>query len=130
MLQQSQDQDPRLMDLYTFIGFQDKENKRPRFRVNTASEKYQHFFSGHIIVQTAPICPATFESDMIIEALFSLHSEWKAVGFSPVLRDLVNHSPICADPSRTVYIDFDATDKSKEQYGMKMFSVNAVNKNI
>ncbi|MCJ1402385.1 hypothetical protein MMC11_005605 [Xylographa trunciseda] len=127
---QSQDQDPRLMDVYTFVGYQDKENKRPRFRVNTASDKYQHFFSGHIIAQTAPICPATLESDMAIEALFSLHPEWKTAGFSPVLRDLVNHSPLCADPSRTVYIDFDATDKSKEQYGMKISSVNTANKNI
>ncbi|MCJ1472277.1 hypothetical protein MMC13_000924 [Lambiella insularis] len=127
---QSQDQDPRLMDLYTFVGYQDKESKRPRFRVNTTSDKYQHFFSGHIIAQTAPICPATLESDMAIEALFSLYPEWKTAGFSPVLRDLVNHSPICADPSRTVYIDFDASDKSKEQYGMKMSSVNAANKNL
>ncbi|KAI0124996.1 hypothetical protein BJ170DRAFT_673048 [Xylariales sp. AK1849] len=128
---QSQDhQDPRLMDLYSFVGYQDKKNKAPRFRVNTASDKYQHFFSGHIIAQTAPICPATLESDMAIEALFSLNPEWKTAGFSPVLRDLINHSPICADASRTVYIDFNATDDSKEQWTMKMFSVNAADKDI
>ena len=123
----SQDQDPRLMDMYTFVGYQDTEKKRLRFRVNTASDKYQHFFSGHIIAQTAPICPATLESDMAIEALFSLHPEWKTASFSPTLRDLVNHSPICADPSRTVYIDFEATDKSKEKYSMKISSVDAAN---
>lgn len=127
---QSQDQDPRLMDMYTFVGYQDKENKKPRFRVNVTSDKYQHFFSGHIIAQTAPICPATLESDMAIEALFSLHPEWKTAGFSPVLRDLINHSPICVDHSRTVYIDFDAHDKYSERYDMKMFSVNSDQKNI
>ncbi|KAG6361743.1 hypothetical protein INS49_009971 [Diaporthe citri] len=117
--------DPRLLDLFSFVEYRDKKSRKPRFRVNTASEKYQYYFSGHIIAQTAPICPATLESDMAIEALFSLHPEWRAAGLSPVVRDLVNHSPICANHSRVVYIDMDALDEEKVQWSLKMLSVSS-----
>ncbi|KAI1087105.1 hypothetical protein F5B19DRAFT_476760 [Rostrohypoxylon terebratum] len=126
---QKDQQDPRLLDMYSFVGYQGKNKERPRFRIHTESDKYQHFFSGHIIAQTAPICPATLESDLAIEALFSLHPEWKAAGFSPVVRDLINHSPICSNPSRAVYIDFDALDESAELWNMKFLSINAAANN-
>nr|APX43978.1 polyketide synthase [Pestalotiopsis microspora] len=118
-------QDPRLMDMFTFAGYQDEKAARPRFLINTASDKYQHFFSGHIIAQTAPICPATLESDMAIEALFSLYPELKAERLSPVLRNLVNHSPICSNTSRAVYIDFDAIKNTKSQWDFKLCSASA-----
>lgn len=119
-------QDPRLLDLFSFVEYRDKKKRKPRFRVNTASEKYQHFFAGYIIAQTAPICPTTLESDMAIEALCSLHPEWKATGLSLVLRDLVNHSLICAkNRSRVVYIDMDALDEQKMQWSMKIISISA-----
>ncbi|XXG95999.1 hypothetical protein Hte_002276 [Hypoxylon texense] len=129
---QDRDQeDPRNLDLFSFVAYQDKKKRKPRFQINTLSQKYNHFFAGHVIAQTAPICPATLESDMAIEALFSLFPEWKVAGLSPVLRDLVNHSPICANPSRAVYIDFEALEDSQRQWGMKMFSVNATtNKDV
>ncbi|KAI4871010.1 hypothetical protein F4820DRAFT_985 [Hypoxylon rubiginosum] len=123
-------EDARKLDLFSFVAYQDKKKKRkPRFQVNTLSDKYNYFFAGHVIAQTAPICPATLESDMAIEALFSLFPEWKAAGMSPVLHDLVNHSPLCANPSRAVYIDFEALDDSQRQWGMKMFSANAAANN-
>lgn len=119
-------QDARLLDIISFVEYRDKKNRKPRFRVNTESDKYQRFFSGHIIAQTAPICPATLESDMAIEALFSLYPEWRATGLSPVLRDLVNHSPICAsNGSRIVYVDMNALDEEKMQWSIKILSVNA-----
>ncbi|KAI0009527.1 hypothetical protein F4779DRAFT_368622 [Xylariaceae sp. FL0662B] len=127
---QHQDQDPGRSGLFSFVAYQDKKKrKKPRFQVSTLSDKYNRFFAGHVIAQTAPICPATLASDMAIEALFSLHPEWKAADLSPVLRDLVNHSPICADPSRAVYIDFKALDDSQKQWAMKMFSINATANN-
>ncbi|KAK8077077.1 hypothetical protein PG996_003247 [Apiospora saccharicola] len=132
ILGREEEVDPRKLDLFTFVGYQDGQKKKPRFRVNTQSDKYNHFFAGHIIAQTAPICPATLESDMAIEALFSLHPEWKAEGegLSPGLRKLVNHSPICADPSRAVYIDFEALDHpDQKKWSMKMVSVNPAAKN-
>lgn len=93
------------------------------------SDKYNRFFAGHVIAQTAPICPVTLASELAIEALFSLHPGWKAAHLSPVLRDLVTHSPICANPSRVVYIDFEALDDSQRHLGMEMFSVHATANN-
>ncbi|KAI1171386.1 hypothetical protein F4777DRAFT_593828 [Nemania sp. FL0916] len=122
-------QDSRSLDLFSFAEYRNNKNQKPRFRINTASEKYQHFFSGHVIAHTAPICPATLESDMAIEALFSLYPERRADGFCPVLQDLVNHSPICANGSRTVYIDADALDEECLLWGIKMLSVNTVSGN-
>ncbi|KAI0165341.1 hypothetical protein GGR52DRAFT_558385 [Hypoxylon sp. FL1284] len=123
--QQHQGQDLRKLDLFSFVAYQDKKRQKPRFKINSSSDEYNRFFAGHVIAQTAPICPATLVSDMAIEALFSLHPEWKAAGFSPVLRNLVSHSPICANPSRGVYMDFEALDDSQKQWGMSTFSVNA-----
>ncbi|RMZ82270.1 hypothetical protein DV738_g1891, partial [Chaetothyriales sp. CBS 135597] len=114
----------KTLDLFTFVGYQDKKNKKPRFRVNRESDKYSYYFSGHVIAQTAPICPATLESDMAIEALFSLHPAWKTEGLLPVVHDLVNHSPICADASRVVYIDYAPLEASM-QWAVTMLSVNA-----
>ena len=42
------------------------------------TKKYEDFVSGHLIVETAPICPATLEVDMAIEALMSIRPELAA----------------------------------------------------
>ncbi|KAI0973119.1 hypothetical protein F4678DRAFT_427984 [Xylaria arbuscula] len=112
------------LDLFSFVTYLDKKKSKPRFQINTLSQKYNHFFAGHVIVQTAPICPATLQSGMAIEALFSLFPEWKIAGIFPVLHGLVNHSPICADRSRAVYMDFEALNETQRQWSMKMFSVS------
>jgi len=131
---QQQGQDEKFIGLWTFVEYQGedtKENKnknggtRPRFRINTESDKYKSFVSGHLIAQTAPICPATLEVDMAIESLFSLHPDWKANGLLPVVHNMVNHAPICVDPSRAVFLDFDAQDDNRTLWDWKIVSVNA-----
>ncbi|KAJ2976211.1 hypothetical protein NUW58_g8142 [Xylaria curta] len=119
----------RSLDLFSFIEYRDNKNRKPRFRINTASDTYRRFFLGHVIAQTAPICPATLESDIAIEALFTLYPERRADGFCPVLQDLVNHSPICANSSRTVYMDVDALDGENLLWSVKIFSVNTASGN-
>ncbi|KAJ5309200.1 hypothetical protein N7508_004579 [Penicillium antarcticum] len=116
-------QDPRTQPLWDFVGFQDGEKEKPRFRINTESDKYNSFVLGHIIAQTAPICPGTLECDIVIEALYSLESEWKSGGWGPVVRDMTNHSPICKDPSRTVYLDLTPLNKKRTQWSFQIFSV-------
>ncbi|ROW11935.1 hypothetical protein VPNG_05279 [Cytospora leucostoma] len=105
-------QEEKGIGLWTFEGYQSAEKGgcRPRFRINTDSNKYKCFMSGHLIVQTAPICPATLEVDMAIEALFSLHPDWKVSNMQPVVLGMLNHAPLCVDPSRTVWLDFEAID--------------------
>lgn len=125
-----QDQDdPKTLGLWTFVGFQDsstkKKTKLARFRINTTSDKYQRLFATHVIAQTAPIAPATLEIDMAIETLFSLNPDWRSNGFSPVVRDMLSHSPICADSTRVYYIDLEPLNKAETEWHCTIHSVGA-----
>ncbi|GAM82792.1 Beta-ketoacyl synthase [Dothideomycetidae sp. 11243] len=130
---QQEHDDPKTMRMWTFMGFQDptvrtisnKKTKLARFRINTSSDKYQRLFATHVIAKTAPICPATLEIDLAIETLFSLNPQWRPRGFSPMIRDLGSHSPICADWSREYYIDFEPLNKAETEYSFVIYSVGS-----
>ncbi|KAK8115534.1 hypothetical protein PG984_012036 [Apiospora sp. TS-2023a] len=125
---QQQQVDPSTLDMWTFLGFQDRKKKQPklaRFRINTASAKYQRLFATHVIAKTAPIAPATLEIDIAIETLFSLNPEWRAHDFSPIVRDMQSHSPICADPSREYYLDLEPLNKTETAWNWIIHSVGS-----
>ena len=84
---QAEGPEAKPLTLWDFVGYQDKDRNKARFRINTGSDEYQSFFTGHLIAQTAPICPGTLECDIAIEALFSLHPDWAEEGMLPVMRD-------------------------------------------
>lgn len=111
--------------LYTFVGYQGEEKRSARFRVNTMIKKYEEFVSGHLIAQTAPICPATLEVDITIEALWSLRPDLKSAGLQPEIRDVENLAPICIDPSRMVWLDLQATTADFQAWDWQMTSANA-----
>ncbi|KAK3681621.1 hypothetical protein B0T22DRAFT_299376 [Podospora appendiculata] len=115
--------DPTTLGLWHFVGYQDRNNKKARFRINTGSEEYRSFVLAHVIAQTAPICPGTLECDMVIEALFSLAPGSREAGVQPEVRDMINHTPICVDPTRIFYIDLSALDKKHTQWGVHIFSI-------
>ncbi|KAK4244508.1 hypothetical protein C7999DRAFT_35113 [Corynascus novoguineensis] len=94
--------------LWSFLGYEDAKERTARFLVNTNSQKYKDFVSGHWIANTAPICPATLEVDMVIEALMSIRPDLKAAGLLPSIQNMQNHAPICVDPSRQVFIVYEA----------------------
>lgn len=109
--------------LWDFVGhYQEKS----RFRINTESDPYQHLSGGHVIAQTASICPGTLEHEIIVGTLFSLHLDWAEQGMLPVLHNLTGEAPICDDPSRVVYIDLWALDSNKEsrKWGVRIFSID------
>lgn len=119
--------DPKTLGIWTFVGYQDQKSPKKRlarFRINTASDQYQRYFATHVIAQTAPICPATLEIDMAIEALFSLNPDWRPAGFSPVVHDMLSHSPMCADSTRVFYIDLTPLDKAETQWHFSIHSVS------
>ena len=126
---QQEQVDPKTLGIWTFVGFQDhpskKKGKLARFRINTASDKYQRLFSTHVIALTAPICPATLEIDIAIETLFSLNAEWRPNGFTPIVRDMLSHSPICADWTRSYYIDLEPLNKAETEWHFIIYSVGA-----
>ncbi|KAI8949449.1 putative polyketide synthase [Xylaria longipes] len=126
-------EDPKTLPLWTFIGFQDdpankghstkKQAKLARFRINTISDKYQRLFSTHVIAQTAPMCPATLEIDMAIETAFSLNPNCRSSGYSAVVRDMLSHSPICADSTRVRYIDLKPLNNAETEWYFTIHSV-------
>ncbi|KAL4875053.1 hypothetical protein BJY04DRAFT_233099 [Aspergillus karnatakaensis] len=94
---------------------QDRHNRgRPRFQINTKSEKYMSMVEGHVMARTAAICPAGLEFDMAIEALYSLHPEWTVKRLQPMLVDMVNSAPVCLDPSRSFWLQLSAVDDSRK----------------
>ncbi|KAJ5272904.1 hypothetical protein N7478_008029 [Penicillium angulare] len=115
------------LSTWTFIGYQvaEKSKKLARFRINTDSDAYQRLFASHVIAQTAPICPATLEIDMAIEALFSLNSDWRASGYSPTVQDLISHAPVCADSTRAFYMDLSPLDSTEARWNFKLHSVGS-----
>lgn len=116
--------DDKPLGLWSFVGYHDKPDRKPRFRVNTSSAEYNKFVLSHLIAQTAPICPGTLECDMIIEALYSLYPAWKDEGVQPEVRNMVNHTPICVDPTRVVYMDMTALDKKQKEWSIHIISVS------
>ena len=86
------------------------------------TKEYEDFVSGHLIAETAPICPATLKVDMAIEALRSLRPELAAAGMQPSIQNIENHAPICVDPTRIVWLDYEALDPEFHSWSWKMLS--------
>ncbi|KAL9112778.1 MAG: hypothetical protein Q9227_003081 [Pyrenula ochraceoflavens] len=114
--------------LWTFVSYEDSMQRRARFRVNTMTKEYESFISGHWIAQTAPICPATLEVDIAIEALKSIRPDLAAPEMQPILQDMENHSPICVDPSRSVWLDYEALDDSCQSWHWSIVSTGSAQK--
>ena len=93
------------VDILTFIGHDDADKRRARFRINTMTAKYHDLVSGHVFVQTAPICPATVQLDLIIEAIRSVRPDLADAQMTPRIEGVKNQSPICANASRATWID-------------------------
>lgn len=100
----------RHQSLWVFERYQDAKKHTARFRIVTEANQYKEMVSNHRIAQTAPICPATLEVDITIEALMSLHREFRAPNVQPQILSVDNHAPICLDSSRVVWLDFTAMD--------------------
>lgn len=67
---------------WRFDRYQDAEHHSARFQVLTESEQYKEMVSSHLIAQTAPICPATLEVEIAIEALMSQIQALEARGIT------------------------------------------------
>ncbi|KAL9594219.1 MAG: hypothetical protein Q9219_007152 [cf. Caloplaca sp. 3 TL-2023] len=109
-------------DLWTFVGYKDDAKRIARFRVNTMTQAYNNFVSGHLIASTAPICPATLQIDMAIEALLSLLPEATAAGLMAQVINLQNHVPICVNPAKLVWLEYEAADQERQEWSWEMIS--------
>ena len=110
--------------LWTFIGYQDSERRSVRFRVNTMIQKFSDYVSGHLIAQTAPLCPSTLQLDIAIDALMSLHPESQDSALQPQLQGMDSHAPLSIDPSRFVWLDAEVSKNDSLVWNWKMVSNN------
>ena len=110
--------------LWTFIGYRESATSSVRFRVNTMTQKFFDYLSGHVIAQSAPLCPSTLQLDIAIDALMSLHPESRDLGLQPHLQGMDSHAPLSIDPSRFVWLDAEASDNDSLVWDWKMVSNN------
>ncbi|RAL07193.1 uncharacterized protein BO97DRAFT_418812 [Aspergillus homomorphus CBS 101889] len=92
-------------NLLTFVGYQDNLRRQAKFRINTMTVKYDKLIRGHSIAQTAPICPATVQLDLVIEAVRSIKPNFATAKQEPRLYNVENASPVCINPGRVVWIE-------------------------
>ncbi|KAK2601895.1 hypothetical protein QQS21_004582 [Conoideocrella luteorostrata] len=109
--------------LLTFVGYQDGTIKRhTRFRVNTMIPKFENLMIGHKIAHTAPICPATVQIDLAIDALSQLVS--LGADFNPEIYGLENLAPICVDSSLSLSLDLVASEARVGEWLFKLISTS------
>ncbi|KAI1187676.1 putative polyketide synthase [Nemania serpens] len=114
--------------LLTFVGYQDRDNQLARFRINTMIPLYDKFVVGHVIAQTAPICPSIVQLDLVIEAIRGLHSEIEAANLEPQIHLVENQSPLCINPARQVFIEAEEiTQGSERSWNFQIFSTDGSN---
>ena len=112
--------------LLTFIGYQDGSQRISKFRVNTMIPKYDRLIEGHIIAQTAPICPATVQLDLAVEAVRTLRPDLVAASLEPQIHGVENQSPICINPARYVWIELDgSTGENAAMWTFEVFSTDS-----
>ncbi|KAJ8113646.1 hypothetical protein ONZ43_g5111 [Nemania bipapillata] len=108
--------DDKLPDtLLTFLGYQDTGNQLARFRINTMIPLYDKFIVGHVIAQTAPICPSIVQLDLVVEAVRSIHSEIVAANLEPQIQLVENQSPLCINAARQVFIETEEKIQGSEK---------------
>lgn len=108
--------------LVTFAGYQDGKAERvARFRINTSSSDFERLLTGHMTLQTAPICPATVQIGLVVDGLTSIRPVYKEGGRTPQFQDIQYQSPVCASSALTTWIE--ATEDGLEGAGSWRFEV-------
>ncbi|KAI8632694.1 putative polyketide synthase [Xylariaceae sp. FL1651] len=108
--------------LWSFVKWTDTNHSRARFSINTSTAIYQDLVSGHVIADTAPICPATVELDIVIDALTSVHRF--PSGYQSQIRRVNNQAAVCHSPSRQVWLDIECMDDSGLTWEWKFSSTD------
>ncbi|KAI0412771.1 putative polyketide synthase [Xylaria grammica] len=111
--------------LLTFLGYQDDKNQVARFQINTTIPLYEKFVVGHVIAQTAPICPSIVQLDLVIEAVRSIHPVITETRLEPQVHLVENQSPLCINAARQVFIETnEGTQGSETSWNFQIFSTD------
>ncbi|KAJ5930367.1 polyketide synthase [Penicillium verhagenii] len=113
ILQKSEADVNKLPDtLLSFVGYQDNGKRLAKFRINTMIPKYEKLIEGHVIAETAPICPATIQLELAIDAVQLIRPDLADTLMEPQIQAVVNQSPVCINPARAVWIGTTACESS------------------
>jgi acyl transferase domain-containing protein/acyl carrier protein/SAM-dependent methyltransferase len=111
--------------LINFHGYLDATTKkRAHFRINTAIEEYRNLLLGHQTIKTAPICPATIQISFVIEAIGQLRPEIRAL-YEPQIQEVRYCSPVCANLSRTLWVEINNDVQESLKWEFEVFSTDA-----
>lgn len=115
---------PSTIELWSFAGFNDAVESSAKFRINTDVPDWDKYTSGHIIAQEAPICPATLQIHIVVDAVQSLHPAFKNDTHRPIITSVSNQAPICIDPARSVWLNVKSNDQKKDHWNWKISSTD------
>ncbi|KAJ1323107.1 phthiocerol/phenolphthiocerol synthesis type-I polyketide synthase C [Microdochium nivale] len=110
----------------TFMGYQDGVAQRhARFRINTDVERFRILMAGHKTAQTAPICPATVQMDIALDAM----SQIVSIGpdFNPEITDISNTAPICDNPNTQLWLDLQTSGTTDSKWRFTVSSTDSKN---
>lgn len=117
---------PQMLDvpkgLWSFVRNLDDKPTSVRYQINTMTEKFKDYVSGHRIAQTAVVCPTTLQLDIAIDALMSLCPDFTDLSFQPQLQGMDSHTPMALDLSQSVWLDAEANDIDGHVWDWKMIS--------
>ncbi|KAH9885145.1 polyketide synthase [Xylariomycetidae sp. FL2044] len=106
--------------LLTLYDLQDSgARNQAYFRVNTFLDEYQQLLKGHVTLQTAPILSATLQVSFVIQAISSIHLDYKTPQSQPQIQDVDYQSPVCFDTARTLWIQ---VTKASDKWLFEVFS--------
>ncbi|RAH41004.1 putative polyketide synthase [Aspergillus brunneoviolaceus CBS 621.78] len=119
---------PKIMEqdlpekLFKFVGYEDKAERQARFRINTLAAEYERLLRGHVIAQTAPICPATIQLDIVIEAVRSIKPAFSSSKLEPRLYNVENASPLCINLGQAVWVEAVTEGSAATTWNFQVFS--------
>lgn len=114
--------------LVIFTGYQDGKAERvTRFRINTSNAEFEKLLTGHMTLQTAPICPATIQIGLVVDGLAKIRPIYKDDGRTPQFQDIQYQSPVCASSALTTWIE--ASEEGIEGAGSWRFEVFSTENN-
>ncbi|PYH43665.1 putative polyketide synthase [Aspergillus saccharolyticus JOP 1030-1] len=104
---------------FRFLGYQDAAKRVAKFSIDTTHPSYREAVSGHIGAQTAPLAPASFMLDSVVEALRSLPEGKDRV---PQVKNVTSDAPLGLDERQNVHITLTAQSTDKRVWDMEYTS--------
>ncbi|KAG9764092.1 hypothetical protein KCU73_g1117, partial [Aureobasidium melanogenum] len=108
--------------LWSFLGFDKSINTLAKFKINTHVPDYEMHLSGHIVAQEAPICPATLQIHIVVNAVKSLRPAYEVHTHRPVVKDVSNQAPICRNSSKFVFLEAEPNLQHEGEWSWRIFS--------